>query len=171
MKVLVIDALEAVKLFGGIAGLLSAAFLIFDRLVRDRPILVLHRQSIGVNGYAYLRIINRVDDDLIIQSVTCRPPHISIATDHGVRAIAEAVIQSPLGPLIISPKSEAHLPIVKMSQTETSSQAQVRITIRWRRSHHAWPCDRATTLKTDIKFITTLEEAKPVGNAGVEHRS
>ena len=163
------DPVEAVKFFGGLAGLLSGGFLIYDRLVRDRPIVALHRQTIGVNGYTYLRIINPIDDDLVIKSIECLPARIiSVAVNHKTRSIMEATFPDySLGPLIVAPKAETQLPIIKLTKELPTSG--VRIAVKWRRTRHTWPWDRTSSLKTTGEFIKGLEEGRPVGIQGVEY--
>jgi len=154
---------EFIKFVGGLAGLASAAFLIYDRLVKSRPLVVLHRQSFGVNGHAFLRLINPADDDLFILSVACQPRLLGVAIDNEVRGIADAIVSDATKNLIIPPEGEAQLPIIKLSGSEQQPNTQVKITVRWKRTKHVWPWPRRISLKTSRAFVDQIESARPVG--------
>jgi hypothetical protein len=55
------DLVEVIKFIGGLSGLASASFLIYDRLVRFRP-TVFFRPS---NNHVYLVIKNTMPETLV----------------------------------------------------------------------------------------------------------
>jgi len=62
--------LEAIKLVGAIAGLLTARFVIWDRWARGRPLAWVTGKKLGVNPYEYVRIKNPGPADVFILGVT-----------------------------------------------------------------------------------------------------
>jgi hypothetical protein len=66
--------IEFIKTAGGIAGLASAAFLIWDRLVRGRPLAEL--SAIVTPADPCIRIVNPGTTGLLIRSVRVLPAGI-----------------------------------------------------------------------------------------------
>jgi hypothetical protein len=48
--------LEAIKFVGGLAGLLTTAFVIWDRWARGRPLAWVTAKKFGANSFKYIRI-------------------------------------------------------------------------------------------------------------------
>jgi hypothetical protein len=61
--------LEAIKLIGAVAGLLTTAFVIWDRWARGRPLAWVTATKLGVNPYKYIRITNPGPADVFILAV------------------------------------------------------------------------------------------------------
>jgi hypothetical protein len=61
------DFVELIKLVGGIAGLLTAAFTIYDRAIRTKPVvnLVAVKEWSGLRGTIFLKIKNPAAQDII----------------------------------------------------------------------------------------------------------
>jgi hypothetical protein len=96
--------LEAIKLVGGIAGLLTTAFVIWDRWVRGRPLAWMDAtKRFTGNPEEYIRIKNPGYGNVFIRKVRVEPLNIyGVAKDPSVRAItspfgrALLVTQDPL---------------------------------------------------------------------------
>ncbi len=153
--------LDLISIVGGLAGLGSAAFLIFDRAIRDRPRMVLHRKSIGANGVAQLRIINRADDDLLIRSINCSPPLIGIADDDKLAGTVKAVVGEMPSMIIVGPHAEAVLPVIKLKGSAENAATPIKISASWTRSRHYWPWPLTSTLRTTRAFLDQMEAARP----------
>jgi hypothetical protein len=68
------DLVETIKLIGGLSGLASATFLIYDRIVRFRPTVSFRPHDKAVN----LAIRNAMPESLIIDKISFTPPHLGI---------------------------------------------------------------------------------------------
>src|SRR5258707_12877015 len=88
-------ALQIFQFLGAILGTASAAFIIYDRLVRSRPIFALHAKpgSSPSENYLYLRIVNELDEDLIVENFSIVPPILGLSEDHEVRSMVAAQLQ------------------------------------------------------------------------------
>jgi hypothetical protein len=63
---------EAIKLLGGLSGIASAAFLIYDRFFHDRPLVyLLHEQR-----FVHLVMSNSSLETIIIENIEITPPGI-----------------------------------------------------------------------------------------------
>ena len=69
------DLVAVIKFIGGLSGLASASFLIYDRLVRFRP-TIFFRPS---NNHVYLVIKNTMPETLVIDQITVAPAYLSVA--------------------------------------------------------------------------------------------
>ena len=75
--------LEAVKLVGAIAGLLTTAFVVWDRWARGRPLAWVTAKKFGASRYEYIRIQNPGPADVFVLAVRAYPSKVySIAKDH-----------------------------------------------------------------------------------------
>jgi hypothetical protein len=71
-----VDAvMEWVKLVGGLGGLASSGFLIYDRIWRLRPIVYLQPQK----GSVYLRVRNVASETLVIDRIDVSPKVFAIS--------------------------------------------------------------------------------------------
>jgi hypothetical protein len=50
--------LETIKTVGSFAGLFTVAFMVWDRLVRGRPLAWVTAKKFGASSYVYIRIRN-----------------------------------------------------------------------------------------------------------------
>lgn len=68
---LITDIVEIIKFVGSVAGLFTAGFLIYDRLIRSRPIAYL-----GVSDYkADLRFKSVTQETVIVDEIAITPPN------------------------------------------------------------------------------------------------
>ena len=65
--------LEAIQLVGAIAGLVTTAFVIWDRWARGRPLAWVTAKKLGANPYKYIRIKNPGPADVFILGVRAHP--------------------------------------------------------------------------------------------------
>ncbi|MDR3527350.1 MAG: hypothetical protein P4L57_08715, partial [Rhizomicrobium sp.] len=87
---------EEWKSVGSLAGLASAAVLIWDRLMRGRPYLWVVAELQNPNGYKSLRIKNQSRCSVIVRGVSVWPRRYRIAVDSSVVGIARAVVGDPI---------------------------------------------------------------------------
>jgi hypothetical protein len=128
--------IEEIKLIGGIAGLATAAFTIWDRLVRGRPLAY-----IVVNGeygtpFHYLRVRNIGDVGIIVTGVRARPAG-SVAKDHSIRAIVSGVVgDAPAA--IIDPGADHDFVLLRGEAEEDGPSMPIWLFVFWRRTSATW---------------------------------
>jgi hypothetical protein len=155
--------IEAVKLLGGVAGLGSAAFLVYDRLLRNRPALSLERRPVGAEAHACLRILNPADEEVLITIVECQPKGlIGVARNSSVEGAIRAAVQEPPTNLHLAPGAHASLPLVLLSSAQDQPHTPVKIIVRWRWMHRAWPPQRHSSLRTTRRDVKLIETARAV---------
>src|SRR5262249_5391942 len=108
--------LEAIKLVGAIAGLLTTAFVIWARWARGRPLAWVTAKKFGVNPQKYIRIKNPGPADVFILGVRAYPSKVyNIAKDHSARAILEAAFNIDVN-VLLSQGDKCDLPIFEASK-------------------------------------------------------
>jgi hypothetical protein len=152
--------LEAIKLVGGIAGLLTAAFVIWDRLVRGRP-----RAEVTVETFAgtreYLSIKNPGDSNLLILGVSVHPPIYGVGKD---RSAGAAVVEAAKRDwsLLLRAGETHDLPIFDhRNQEDVSNNQRVRFLIHWRKTSSPWLPQVRVRHLTSTDYIRRIAAATP----------
>jgi hypothetical protein len=86
MKVL----LQAFQLVGALLGMASAAFIVYDRAIRGRPTFALHAKSAGGENNLYVRIVNVLNEDLVVENFRIDPQIVALSEDHELESIVAA---------------------------------------------------------------------------------
>jgi len=127
--------LELIKVTGPIVAWLTVAFLIYDRLIRGRPLLSLtpYKQS-----NTRLTIKNLGDVDIVIREIVIEPAVYAAAKtnaiDHTIRAVAGQKVSC-----IIGPHGSVEFPlVVKDAKLEGDIKSAIRIIVRWRKTKSMW---------------------------------
>lgn len=166
-----IDWVEAVKFFGGIAGLGTAAFTIYDRLLKNRPILsICAAESFG-QGEAYLRIRNRSDFDITLTSV-----ETNCAATSSLHSDTRSIIEGVLGiehHRALAPGESAHLAINLPHEFRESlerSEQDLRFYVRWHRAAgttwlQGWPL-KASIRASDLDRLLVDASRRQVKEPG-----
>ena len=91
---LLTEAATLIPSVGGILAIPTAIFIVYDRLVRGRPIFAIHADGkIGGENRLFLRVKNVLDEDIVIEDWQITPPLLSLSTDHSIRALVAARIK------------------------------------------------------------------------------
>jgi hypothetical protein len=156
--------LEFIKLVGGIAGLGTALFTIYDRLYRDRPIFALHVNRpadsvVSRENDVYIRIKNPTDEDIIIDNISIVPGHLTLATGNDTHAIVRAMV-SEFNLIVVRPYLERLLVlIVRLHEGNPAETENVTITATWRGTRRPWPWKRHVRIRTTVAQIRKLKSA------------
>jgi hypothetical protein len=160
--------LEAIKLVGGIAGLLTTAFVIWDRWARGRPLAWVTIKKLGVNPYKYIRIKNPGPADVFILRVRAYPSRpYGIARDHSTKAILEAAFKSDAkvflwqGDVIDLPIIELSKPVVEDQHkaTEAPTNQSVWFVIYWRKTSSSYLRQVPVMIMTSTRDIERIAKA------------
>lgn len=142
---------EGIKLFGGIAGLATAAFTIWDRAFRDRPQVWVTADPIFESGQRYLYVVvrNPAPVQIRVTSISVAPNLFVIWRDHSL----EAAVDSGMGvkaAIFIDGESDHRFPILLTEEvSEENLDILCRITVHWQSMRHEHiPCIPVTHRKT-----------------------
>jgi hypothetical protein len=133
--------LEAIKTVGSFAGLVSAAFLVWDRLVRGRPLAWVAATKFGAASYEYVRVVNPGPGGVFIRRVDVHPPIYGLAKDHSARAIAGTLVDGDVD-VLLEPGQAHNLVIIdRRNQLEVPKDAppqRIYMFIHWRKTSSSW---------------------------------
>lgn len=158
---------EAIKLFGGLAGLVSAAFLIWDRWARGRPLAWVTAKEYWASRYQYIRIQNPGPADLFIRKVRAYPPIYSFAKDHKAESIAAATIGVDVHVLLAAGEThdlvliprDIETPDIPVFVPRDPDSRRVSFYIHWRKTSSSWLWQIPVTVRSSARDIEQIAAA------------
>jgi hypothetical protein len=157
--------LEEIKLFGGIAGLITAAFLVWDRWTRGRPLAwVTATRRFGTLA-EYICIINPGRSDLFIREVRVYPRTAGVlygvAKDHSEKAVVSTLYSTEVNALLRA-GAEKYLPIIPLP-TNPGAPPKVPwvvcFLIFWRKTSSTWLPQLPAVVVTTTRYIERISAA------------
>jgi hypothetical protein len=158
--------LEAIKLVGGIAGLLTTAFVIWDRWVRGRPLAWMDAtKRFTGNPEEYIRIKNPGYGNVFIRKVRVEPLNIyGVAKDPSVRAITSALFNMDVN-VLLRPGKTHDLGIIKfpkkLDKPQDAPSRRVCFLIYWRKTSSTWLPQVPVVIMTSTGDIERIAAAAP----------
>lgn len=150
---------ETIKTLGSLVALATGAFLIYDRLLKDRPIAFLRVRS----GRLELHVKNVADGDLLIEAIEVTPDSMRVAfgsdLEDTIRAAAAQGFMTT-----IHANREASFPLVTTRAWDSIKADQdVRFSIRWSFTRSRWFPHFPTRVVKTAGYIKMLNAAKEPG--------
>jgi hypothetical protein len=171
---LITDIVEIIKFVGSVAGLFTAGFLIYDRLIRSRPIAYL-----GVSEYKVdLRLKNVTPETIIVEEITITPPdHLRAARANDLITANEdrqkvfypdsAGKNDPrfVGEFVmLKPQEERKFSLHRFAAFELAKDDEkVVIRCRWENTRRPWFTKRHVTVRTTVGKVKKLVDAAAAG--------
>jgi hypothetical protein len=133
--------LETIKTIGAYAGLVTAAFVVWDRWARGRPLAWVTATKFGAAPYEYIRVKNPGPGAVFIWRVDVHPPIYGIAKDHSAQAIAGTLVDGDVHVLLEPGQAHDLVIIDRRNQLEVPKDAppqRVYMFIHWRKTSSSW---------------------------------
>ena len=102
-------AIQTISFIGGLIGIATGIFVLFDRVLRNRPLANVVLKGNQHNPLHYVRVKNVGAIDVIVFDIKANPRSFEISTDHSVRGLAGAIMDKPSF-AILPPGAEQHFP-------------------------------------------------------------
>jgi len=151
---------EAIKLFGGIAGLLTAAFMVWDRWTRGRLMAWVTAKKFGANPLEDIRLKNPGYGDVFVLRVRAYPRLYDVAKDRSVRAtITDTGLKSDVR-VLLKQNEERDLSIFPNRPTGSSSR-RVCFLVFWRKTSSTWLPQVPVVIMTSTGDIERIAAAAP----------
>lgn len=159
--------IEGVKFVGGLGGLASSAFLIYDRILRNQPIAFLLPADFKTN----LRITNVAPETIIIDEIVIDPPVLRVAKANDLYTDSEdsaasmyPTMQSERTPkgtyIVIKSKNERTFALHFLADLDSMNEREeIRIRCRWINTRKGVPFPRYVRLKTTVGVVRNIKEA------------
>jgi hypothetical protein len=168
----VVDSIiELVKFVGGLGGLASSAFLVYDRIFRYRPAAFL----IPVEYKTSLRFKNVAEETIIIDEIIIAPPMLTVAraNDLVTKNEERAAVMYPKMEehkrlegiyIVIKPTEERTFALHRFADFENADgKTTIAIRCRWRNTRTPFPIPRYVRVKTTVQEVRNLREASLAG--------
>ena len=157
---------EAVKFVGGLGGIASSIFLIYDRIYRFRPSAYLIPKDYKAN----IRVDNVADETVILDEITITPGLLEIVRandlvtaneERQVSWYGSTARKLPEGAYVVLKPSQSRTFALHRSADFENAKPEVRVTIRcrWRNTRHSFPWSRYVRIKTTVKDIRDIIES------------
>jgi hypothetical protein len=155
-----VGALQVLQAIGSALGALSAAFLVYDRAVRGRPIFALHAEP-GPPGdnHLYVRLVNVLDEAVIVEDFRIEPGIVALSEDHEVRSVVEAQFKN-IRSLVLPARASATYVLIILGAATGRDAEGIVISADWRRTQRAWPWKRRVHIRTKVAELKRLKAAR-----------
>jgi hypothetical protein len=151
--------LESVKLIGAVLAIATAAFIVFDRVFRGRPIFALHAKvRVPGDNDLFLRVKNVLDEDVVIENWDVSPKLVGLSTDQSMRAIVEAATGN-ISTAILPPLGELTLRLIILGAATGRENVPITISAEWNNTRRPWPFRRTLKIKTTAARLHELKGA------------
>jgi hypothetical protein len=124
---------DVIRTLGTIGGLVSPVFLLFDRFIRNRPILAVQRASFYGHPTSHfdLRIFNGADQAILITGIDSSE-HWGIAKDDSVEGVIGAVRRRSFS-VIVGSREERTFPIlISKDAIEDPTPQALSLKVYWK---------------------------------------
>ena len=121
--------IEAVKMVGSIAGLVTFVFVAFDRLLRDHPVVFLTSSKNGL----LVGVNNISDEDMLVQAIDVHPKNVLNAAKEN--ELRDTILGSANMPFmsIIPAKKKAEFPLLMLEDYDIlPNSTMIRVVVTWR---------------------------------------
>lgn len=167
------ELFDGLKSVGSIVGLLTGGFLVYDRVIRSRPMVYL-----GASEYkADLRIKNATDQTVVIDEIVVTPSSISVARANDLITHNEerqvAFYPTTAGKndprfegnyVFLKPQEERKFALHRFGDFEQAKDDdKVVIRCRWESTGRPWFTARYVTVRTTIGKVRKLIDVAATG--------
>jgi hypothetical protein len=165
------NLLEAFKVVGAAGGLISAGFLLYDRLVRIRPDAFLSKGEYP--GHLDITVRNVSNESIILDEVGASPNIFGIVKGEGAHAMAEAIHRrgddvaesSREVFIVLKPLEELQLKLVTFDKfNQAASDQKVVARFSWRTTRFRMPFKRNIKIKTSVADIRAMKDTNQASN-------
>lgn len=132
----------------------NAAFLLWDRMLRYRPIVSVTTRLLGESygdPYPALRLKNIAPFDIVIERFVIVPQDACyVSAGHSTLQLATAITNQDV-PIILPPGAERVLPLVVGHRDQHAPTATIKIVVEWRRAQSVWLRQCPVTVRTSFE--------------------
>jgi hypothetical protein len=134
-----VTAIQTISFVGSLIGIATGIFVLFDRILRNRPLAFIMLGGNAHNPLHYVRVKNVGAIDVIVFDIEARPRSFEISADHSVRGIANAISNEPTY-AIVAPGAEQDFPFFKNPKREGEKEhnRKIRFLVYWRKCSSTW---------------------------------
>jgi hypothetical protein len=130
-----VDVIEAVKTIGGLAGICSALFLIYDRFTKHYPVAFIEARPLiegGAHIASFLVLKNVSERPILVSWTDGQADQLIVAKDHSPEGIFR-YLQEGETTISLAPQDEAVLPLLRpRTYEQIDVENMMEVELRWR---------------------------------------
>jgi hypothetical protein len=165
---ILVEAIKLVGWFGGLVGLASGIFLIYDRVARGQPIPFLVPTKLGVQ----LCLRNVTRETLIVDEFAMsRVGLVAVAQANDIRSTVKSIAHAWYTDAdkrvfaILRPEELRQFPLHLLDGLDKAADSDsLIIACAWRNTRRPWPFPH------HVKIKTTVRDVRELHNAGEQDR-
>jgi hypothetical protein len=135
-----VTTIQTISFVGSLIGIATGIFVLFDRVLRNRPLAFIVLKGNPHNPLHYVRVKNVGVIDVIVFDIKGSPRFFEISKDHSVKGIAGAILDKPSF-AILAPGQEQDFPFFRNPSgiiAEKEYSGRIRFSVYWRKSSSTW---------------------------------
>ncbi|MDE2284109.1 MAG: hypothetical protein KGK33_05785 [Hyphomicrobiales bacterium] len=134
-------AIQTISFVGGVIGIATGIFVLFDRILRNRPLAYVVLKGNQHNPLHYIRVKNIGAIDLIVLDIKASPRSFEVSKDHSVKGIAGAILDKPSF-AVLMPGAEQDFPFFRSPKRVEQQEyaGKMRFSVYWRKCSSTWLC-------------------------------
>jgi hypothetical protein len=167
------ELFDGIKTVGSLVRLATGVFLIYDRLIRSRPVVYL-----GISDYKVdLRFKNVTHETIIFDEIRIKPDHLRAARANDLITPNEdrqqAFYPTTAGKddprfegnfVVLKPQDERKFALHRYAAFEQAkADEKVVIRCRWENTRRPWFTSRYVTVRTTVGKVKKLVDAAATG--------
>jgi hypothetical protein len=152
---------EGFKFAGSVAGILSGAFLIYDRFVRDRPQAYLAKDGRDID----VVLKNAANETLIVDEIGVAPNVLGLAPGHEIKDIVPVIVRR--GEDVAESKRRCFFPIEPLGELkfgvvrfdafkQLKNDHRITVRLKWRNTRFVLSFARNVKVRTTAGDIRKL---------------
>jgi hypothetical protein len=164
------EALEVLKIAGTVGGILTPIFLVYDRVIRYRPLAFL----VAGDYKTKLCLKNIAAETIVIDEIKIFPPIIEVARANDLVTTNEekaAVMYPTMADkkpkrtlIVIKAMGERSFDLHRFADFENADgKKAIKIRCRWKNTRKRFPIAQYVRVKTTVQEIRDLREASLAG--------
>jgi hypothetical protein len=160
---------EAIKTVGGLSGIFTAIFLVYDRFTKHYPLAFIEARPLvegGRNIGPFLFLKNVGDRPILLSWTDGQADRLKIARDDSAKNIMRSLFEGE-ATIALSPQAETVLPLLKPQRyADIDPENMMELEIRWQFAQHMlWRNPRTLWVKIKKRDFEALIEGHVVPGA------
>jgi hypothetical protein len=151
--------LDTLTTVGSLVGLITGAFVLFDRLWRGRPIACVQTEPNTGGKIKGIRIRNAAQVDILIREIRVKPPFVRVARSSEIYDLASALIKGEMV-AVLGPSHARFFPLMGHGiPLEDAPPQRIWFRISWRRTDSTWLWQFPKWVSTSTDDLRRIAEA------------
>jgi hypothetical protein len=147
---------EGIKTVGSLVGLLTGMFVVFDRFVRNQPIVDV--RPVHNAPQLELVITNVSNRSIVIRGIECQPDALAAAYGDNIDATVRAAAGLPARALMAPQEKKVFIVITRPTWDGLPTDMPVSIVVRWSFTGSTWLPQIPIRWRSSVEAVNELRK-------------